>query len=247
MPIRDYPFRRYSFYDRKDVAAVLTPSYPFQPQRGSWGISGIVRFTKNADYVFFVSFGQTQAGHEFDEAVYSNGIVHWQSQPAQKLATPMIQGLIRDDYLRNDILLFLRTKTDGPYMFMGFLKYLNHEADREQPVHFHWQILEFDSALAHESMLSLKLEPAPNHSAQVDSPSLLPLQQTLVAAEAPGRGSNAVGVSISTKDFHRPPIDYEDRDRRNRKLGRGEKLSVRACLWRIVTQGRFCPVMALRK
>jgi hypothetical protein len=130
---------------------------------------------------------------------------------------------------------------------MGFLKYLNHEADREQPVHFHWQILEFDSALAHESMLSLKLEPAPNHSAQVDSPSLLPLQQTLVAAEAPGRGSNAVGVSISTKDFHRPPIDYEDRDRRNRKLGRGEKLSVRACLWRIVTQGRFCPVMALRK
>jgi hypothetical protein len=102
VPIRDYPFRRYSFYDRKDAAA-LTPSYPFKPQRGSWGISGIVRFTKNADYVFFVSFGQTQAGHEFDEAVYSNGIVRWQSQPAQKVATPMIQGLIRHDYLRSPL------------------------------------------------------------------------------------------------------------------------------------------------
>jgi len=38
-----------------------------------------------------------QAGHEFDEAVYGNGIVRWQSQPAQGLASPMIQALIQHD------------------------------------------------------------------------------------------------------------------------------------------------------
>jgi hypothetical protein len=52
---------------------------------------------KGPNYVFFVSFGQTQAGHDFDEAVYASGIVRWQSQPAQKLAAPMIQRLIRHD------------------------------------------------------------------------------------------------------------------------------------------------------
>jgi hypothetical protein len=73
-------------------------------------------------------------------------------------------------------------------------------------------------------MLGLKLEPAPSHSAEVNSPSRQPIKRILVAAEAPA-ASNAKGVSISTKDFHRPPVDYEDRDRKNRKLGRiGEKL-----------------------
>jgi len=72
--------------------------------------------------VFFVSFGQIQAGHDFDKAIYSNGVLRWQSQPAQDLATPMIERLIFHNHLQNDILLFLRTKTDGPYMFIGFLK-----------------------------------------------------------------------------------------------------------------------------
>jgi hypothetical protein len=35
MPIQDYSFQRYSFYDRRDVAAALAPAYPFKSQRGS--------------------------------------------------------------------------------------------------------------------------------------------------------------------------------------------------------------------
>jgi hypothetical protein len=101
VPVQDYSLQRYSFYDRRNVAAALEPTYPFQSQRGSWGISGIVRFGVGPNYVFFVSFGQTQAGHDFDEAVYSNGVVRWQSQPAQKLTTPMIEQLIQHDHLKN--------------------------------------------------------------------------------------------------------------------------------------------------
>ena len=83
MPVQDYSFQRYSFYDRRDVAAALEPTYPFQPQRGSWGISGIVRFGKSPKYVFFVSFGQTQSGHDFEESVTSYAIIIWHSHSAQ--------------------------------------------------------------------------------------------------------------------------------------------------------------------
>jgi hypothetical protein len=225
MPTQDYSFQRYSIYDRREVAAVVAPAYPFTPQRGSWGISGIVHFGKGPNYVFFVSFGQTQAGHDFDEAVYSNGIVRWQSQPAQKLATPMIQKLVRHNHLENDILLFLRTKLDGPYMFLGFLKYVNHDRERERPVHFHWHILEFDSTKDYTSLLGLKLEPVPSASAAPDIPGQ-PAAQTLVAVPAPPANISAKGVAIVTADFRRSPIDYEERDRKSRRLGMvGEDLA----------------------
>jgi len=108
MAAREYPFQRQNFYDRRDVAATLAPKYKFQAQRGSWGISGIVRSGDGPNYIFFVTFGQKQAEHEFDEAVYTNGILRWQSQPHQTLADPTIQSLIDHNHLENDILLFLR-------------------------------------------------------------------------------------------------------------------------------------------
>jgi hypothetical protein len=226
MPIQDYAFQRYSFYDRRDVAMTLAPTtYSFKPQRGSWGISGIVHFGKGPNYVFFVSFGQTQAGHDFDEAVYSNGIVRWQSHPAQTLATPMIQKLVRHNHLENDILLFLRTKLEGPYIFMGFLKYVRHDQERERPVHFDWQILDFDSTKDYESLFGLKMEPTSAADA-IDTPGRQSTAQTLVAMPAPSISSGVKGVAILTADFRRSPIDYEERDRKSRRLGMlGEDLA----------------------
>jgi len=217
MPIQDYLFRRYSFYDRQHVASVLAPKYPFKAQRGSWGISAIVRFGSGANYMFFVSFGQTQAGHDFDEAAYSNGILRWQSQPGQSLTTPMIQRLIHHNHLENDILLFLRTKTDGAYMFMGFLKYDNHDAEQQRPVHFHWQILDFNPMKDYESLLGLRLEPAPTN-ASIDIPEHTP-EQSLIAVTAPKTKPSSKGVPVMTNDFRRSPVDYEERDRKSRKLG----------------------------
>ena len=136
----------------------------------------------------------------------------------------MIQVLIQHDYLENDILLFLRTKTDGPYMFMGFLKYVNHDQDRECPVHFHWQILGFDPTKDYESLLGLKLEPAPSLPA-VDVAESQGAKQTLLATPGPLVTNGAKGVAISTAEFRRSPIDYEERDRKSRKLGSlGEEL-----------------------
>jgi len=43
------------------------------------------------DYVFFVTFGQRQADHEFDEGITSDGVFRWQSQPSQRLSDSMIK------------------------------------------------------------------------------------------------------------------------------------------------------------
>jgi hypothetical protein len=172
-----------------------------------------------------IAFGQTQAGHEFDEAVYSDGVLQWQSQPGQELATPTIQRLIIHNHLQNDILLFLRTKTDGPYMFMGSLKYVNHDHERQHPVHFHWQIVDFDPTKDYESLLGLKLEPTPAATA-IDIPEQKPFSQTLIPVAAPSTELARKGVPILTTDFRRSPVDYEERDRNSRKLGTtGEDLA----------------------
>jgi hypothetical protein len=67
----------YSFKSTVSMIAVMWQHFSRRtillPQRGSWGISGIVGFGTGPNYVFFVSFGQTQADHEFDEAVYRPG------------------------------------------------------------------------------------------------------------------------------------------------------------------------------
>jgi hypothetical protein len=225
MPIKDYPFQRYRFYDRQAVAAVLAPHYTFKPQRGSWGISGIVRYGVGFNYVFFVSFGQTQAGHEFDEAIYSSGVLRWQSQPAQTLTNPTIQRLINHNHLENDIVLFLRTKTAGSYVFMGYLKYVNHDRERERPVHFHWQILDFDPTKDFESLLGLKLEPTPSAAAPIDIPVQQSASQNLILVDYPPLRRVVKGIPIFTADFQRSPVDYEERDRKSRKLGKaGEEL-----------------------
>jgi len=107
---------------------------------------------------------------------------------------------------------------------MGFLKYINHDEQRERPVHFHWQILDFDGTRDYESLLGLRLEP-------VSSPTDTTVSQTntarqaLVFTPAPRSPLGVKGVPVETSDFRRSPIDYEERDKNNRKLGKvGEDL-----------------------
>jgi hypothetical protein len=147
-----------------------------------------------------------------------SSFLRWQSQPAQELRTPTIERLIIHNHLENDILLFLRTKTDGAYVFMGFLKYINHDRQRERPVHFHWQILDFDSKKDYESLLDVKLERAPD-ATPVQMREERPLVQTLVPMATPSIQGGLKGVAIMTTDFRRSPIDYEERDKKSRKLG----------------------------
>src|SRR5262245_53288790 len=126
----------YQDYTRKDVHDIFEPDTRFTPQSGKWGISGIIQIAdREGDFVLFVTFGKKQGSHVFDEGVTKLGVLSWQSQPRQGLRTPRIRELVAHDDALNSIYLFLRTAEDRPYTFLGRLKYLVHDANREHPVH----------------------------------------------------------------------------------------------------------------
>jgi hypothetical protein len=72
------------------------------------------------------------------------GVLTWQSQPRQGLDDRHVRRLIEHDELRNSIYLFFRPRMRGDYIYLGQLKYLSHDAEREHPVHFQWQILDWN-------------------------------------------------------------------------------------------------------
>jgi hypothetical protein len=224
--VRPYGFALYQSYDREAVARALSPEYKFQPQVGTWGLQGIVPFHDGHDYAFFVTLGQVQGEHRFDEAIYESGIVRWQSQPSQGLADRRIRDFISHDENVNDILLFMRARPRSPYLYMGPLRYVNHDLDREKPVHFNWQLIDFspDALALKES--GLKVLP-------VDSELELAIESPEAVTDSPSPVLNltsrpigrSAGLGLSTRKFTAIKIDYVLRDQRNRALGRkGEEM-----------------------
>lgn len=139
-------------YTRKEVHDIFDPLSPFSVGAGTWGIHGIVKIPdKKQDYVFFVTFGQNKLGHTFEEEITKDGILTWQSQPRQKLNDKLIETLINHNHFDDNIYLFLRTqkinKTTNkpePFTYMGKVAYKTHDAEREAPVYFKWQLLNFE-------------------------------------------------------------------------------------------------------
>lgn len=121
----------YEDYTREEVHDIFDPDSKFTPQAGTWGLQGIIQIReRNRDYVFFVTFGQRQAEHEFDEGISPTGVLRWQSQPKQRLADTTIGNLISHDEDKHSIYLFLRTARGLPYTYLGRLKYLTHDRVR---------------------------------------------------------------------------------------------------------------------
>jgi hypothetical protein len=131
-------------YTREEVHSIFSPDTPFTPQAGTWGLQGMVRVPdRQGDWVFFVTFGQVQGEHIFDESITEDGVLSWQSQPSQGLSSDVIKSLIGHDDRVNNIHLFLRTRRGAAYGYFGTLGYLTHDAQRENPVHFQWQVLKW--------------------------------------------------------------------------------------------------------
>ena len=136
---------RHEKYSRKDIHDVFSPNTIFTPQTGSWGLHGIIRVPgTHKDYIFLVTYGKRQSGHDFDENIDENGILTWQSQPSQTLNESRIIDFINHNHLKNNIYLFLRTSDKEDYTYMGRLAYVDHDNQREKPVYFKWQILDWN-------------------------------------------------------------------------------------------------------
>jgi hypothetical protein len=131
-------------YSREEVHGIFAPGTRFTGQAGTWGLQGIVQVPhRSGDFVFFVTFGKREPNHIFDEWITDEGALSWQSQPKQTLRDTQIGQLIGHDELRNTIYLFLRTRAGMAYTYLGRLAYITHDRERERPVHFQWQLLDW--------------------------------------------------------------------------------------------------------
>lgn len=132
------------FYNREDVHSIFSSDSVFTPQAGTWGLQGIVKVPdRQGDWVFFVTLGQSQGEHTFDESITAEGVLSWQSQPSQSFDSETIKSLISHDERINNIYLFLRSKSGTDYGYFGNLGYLTHDTQRERPVHFQWQLMDW--------------------------------------------------------------------------------------------------------
>ena len=214
------PLRLHEDYSRREVHDIFAPETPFTPQAGTWGLQGIVRIPERpGDYVFFVTFGQQQGEHVFEEGVTEDGVLTWQSQPQQALNSSQIQQFIAHDETQNSIYLFLRTRPGRDYTYLGRLKYLSHDRDREKPVHFKWQILDEEIPAPVADRIGLELQPHGEPGGGAATP-----QRGLVQAAppvvAPAKGE-------PTPSFRgRRRGDYAEQDAKNRKLGHAGELLV---------------------
>lgn len=224
-------------YTREEVHSIFSPDTTFMPQRGTWGLQGMVRVpTRPRDWVFFVTYGQAQGEHVFDESITDEGVLSWQSQPAQELEDAIIKELIQHDDRINTIHLFLRTKKGNPYGYFGALGYLTHDGSRQKPVHFQWQLLDWPPAADFLQRVGLK----PLASREVlPQPPVSRSPASLSVESVPQPPSRArTGVGKETFQNRKSP-DYAARDARNRDLGlKGELLVITHEKERLVKAGR---------
>ena len=123
----------YEEYSREEVHNIFSADTIFTPQAGTWGLQGVVPIPdRPGDWVFFVTFGQTQGEHTFDEGITEDGVLTWQSQPQQSLNDRRVQQWINHDDLTHNIYLFLRTSIERRYAYLGRLKYLEHDRERHR-------------------------------------------------------------------------------------------------------------------
>ena len=200
-------------YTREDVHDIFSPETSFTPGAGTWGMQGVIPVPyRSGDWVFMVSYGRSQAEHKFDEGITEDGVLTWQSQPSQDLNDARIREWIAHDESVNTIHLFLRESLRGPYTYFGRLKYLTHDATRSQPVHFQWELLDWDKLKLNKQIF---LEP------REDKPTpLIGLRESAQPLPKP----KSTGLGRSFKERRKP--DYAERDAKNRKIGLSGELLV---------------------
>ena len=220
--------RLHQNYDRASVKTIFDPDRPFTPQTGSWGLHGIVRVPDtDASYVFFMTYGQSQSGHDFDESISTTGVVTWQSQPRQSLDDKRIQQFIHHDERIDSIHLFLRTSRYKAYTYLGLLRYLDHDSERSRPVWFHWELINGlpDQKTLDEMELRLIETDHDKTTADAKATRHGTKTQGLVETSPPEPKSR----SKITRDFRGSKgRDYAEIDSTNRKLGIAGELSVLA-------------------
>lgn len=236
-------------YTREDVRNIFAPEDRFTRGAGTWGHAGIIRIPKRpGDFIFFVSYGRTQGEHLFDEGISKDGTVRWQSQPKKTLDDKLIGELIGHDEAKNTGYLFLRTSNRDkngprPYTFLGRLKYLSHDNQREKPVYFDWGLLNWPIPRGVRDRMELQLEDetftGTSHREQTTDTTDITVVDALKKLKRTEPPANQRGHGEATPQFKtRSNSNYAERDSKNRKLGiAAEELVVKYEKQRLIELG----------
>jgi len=214
--------RLWDFYSRKDVHSIFSPDTKFTPQSGTWGLQGIIKVPgRDGDFVFFVTFGKSQGEHTFDESITQDGVLSWQSQPSQGFESEIIQSFINHDERLNNIHLFLRANSKNEYGYFGTLGYLTHDTQREKPVHFQWQLMDWEAPsdfLQNVGIMPV-IETLPLQNVKVDKP-----KNVIEFVSTPPPRTRRIGTSTVEFQTRKSP-NYVLRQESNSALGLlGEEL-----------------------
>jgi len=214
--------QRYQEYSRQDVHDIFDRFTPFTPRSGKWGIRGIISHpTIPNNFFFFVTFGHSERGFSFDESISESGILTWQSEQKQQLNDPVIQRLIHHDHTKNSIHLFLRADKFRNYCYLGKLAYLTHDNEREEPVHFKWQILDWELESDKAAALGL-------HLISDDSKFelLTPMTSGLIQTSPPEQKAVPT-IGERHRDFIAKKVDFAEGEKKKKEIGiAGEELVI---------------------
>ncbi|MBT2571127.1 DUF3427 domain-containing protein [Planococcus sp. ISL-110] len=238
MDTNDATLKLFNQYNREQVRNIFDPLGNYRSGSGTWGIHGIVKVPHRVkDFVFFVTYGQSQSGHAFEEEVTDEGVLTWQSQPRSRLNDDIIQTLINHDYTVDNIFLFLRTrrmnphtKKSEPFTYMGKIAYITHDIEREAPVYFKWQLLEWPE-ISSEVLERMRLETTPTIRWTEGESGLLretspPLQEEFTQGEI-------------TVEFQAPHRGFATNYAQKQKIGElGELLALKHYKEQLIANGR---------
>jgi len=215
-------------YSREEVHDIFSSETKFTKSTGTWGLQGIVNISKTNDYVFFVTYGQSQSGHEFIEGIDENGILEWQSQPQQDFDSKHIINFINHDENINDIHLFLRSNKISRYKYMGLLKYIDHNPDKIKPVYFKWQLLNFNN----EEVNAIGIRPIPKPKTKYK-----PVERNKLQLSSK---PDNIKIGKQSEDLLKAGfVDFEDLHDKNNELGKlGEYLVVQYEKSHLISIGR---------
>lgn len=225
--------KKYDEYNRRDVHDIFDKHAPFTPKSGIWGMRGIIPLPPNRnDFVFFVTLGRSD--FIFKESITESGILTWQSEPKQKFRDPTIKKLIHHDHRKNIIHLFLRTDRNRNFSYLGRLAYITHDNEKEEPIFFKWQILDWDLNEKQAASMGLNLIP--------DSPTNEPasrLINTLIETPPPEQRFAPSLSGVKSREFIGRNVDFAEDSQKKTEIGKeGEKLVIEKEKADLIARGR---------
>lgn len=130
-------------YSRKEVHDIFSPTTPFYPQAGQWGMNGVVRISKGIDdFVFFINLDK-ESKYAGRQEIRADGILKWNAPAEQDIGSPLIQTLTKHTHPKNKIYLFVRTAFKREFTYLGNIKYQSHDPESMHPIEFKWKLVDW--------------------------------------------------------------------------------------------------------